>query len=134
LSDSHKFNPERFRLIVTVEEPLPRELKKVEPERPRKTRKHLPQLNEVYARVPLRWLSSNKILNGKARLFLWLIHRSYEGREPVEVTNKAVAEIGIKPRRKAEYLHELENLGCIRINQEGREASVVTVLRDLWEG
>jgi hypothetical protein len=82
----------------------------------------------------LRWLTDENIAGGRTRLLLWLVRRTAEGQREFKVTNKDVEEIGLSPRRKNECLHELENLGYIKVARHGKQAALVSVLPGLWVG
>jgi hypothetical protein len=50
-------------------------------------------------------------------------------RQPVKLTNMALAEIGVSPDAKLRALPQLERVGLIKVKREGRQALIVTPLK-----
>lgn len=50
-------------------------------------------------------------------------------RQPVKLTNKALAEIGVSPDAKLRALPQLERVGLIKVKRAGHQAPVVTPLK-----
>ena len=49
--------------------------------------------------------------------------------QPVRLTNKALAEIGVSPDAKLRTLPQLERVGLIKVEKVGRQAPFVTPLK-----
>jgi hypothetical protein len=85
----------------------------------------LPRGKAPFTRVFHSWLP---LFPPHDRLFLVLVYRSREGRRKVRLTTEIAAEAGIAIRRKWRYARQLEEMGAIRLEREGRHVLTVTVL------
>jgi hypothetical protein len=117
LLNTNPIDPDRFRLTVI---PL-------EPSKPQR----MPRSWERFARTPLGWLTDrhrDAIFPPRARLWLYLLIKTREGRKPVRLTNQMAVEIGLDRFAKARALAQLREAGLVSVAQHGLEAPVVTVL------
>jgi hypothetical protein len=118
LSDIDPLDPEHFRLNVgTTFSTTARS--------PRMGRS-----SAKFARVRLPWLTDRQwddVFDAKARLFLYLLILSREGRKEVVLSNKGAAAVGISRYQKWAYLRQLEEHGLVRVVRSGRSTPVVMV-------
>jgi hypothetical protein len=87
---------------------------------------------ETFARIPhRRGLELYGRIHGAAWIILLeldrLIFKSF-GRNPVRLANHNLEAIGVSRNAKLKALRELQDAGVITVNQQGREAAMVTHL------
>ena len=105
-------DPERFRLKPVI------------------TSKEATRRRPPFTPLWLPWLADRKfdqLFAAKTRLWLLLLIKTREGRKPVVLTNRVVADIGIGKDMKARYLRQLVKAGFISVMQVGHQAPIVTL-------
>jgi hypothetical protein len=111
------FDAERFRLT--------------KPLKPRKKSPRMRHSTVPFVRTPLPWLADREfdtIYPPKTRLWLYLVHATREGLEPVRLTNRAAASVGLSREGKRRVLAHLEKVGRISIIRTGNRLPVVSLI------
>jgi DNA-binding MarR family transcriptional regulator len=91
----------------------------------------LPRADGQFARVPLSWLTNRQwdvLFTSAARLYLYLLAKSFGGNKPVRVTGEMVDALGLDRRNKSRLLRRLERAGLVAVEQTARRLPVVTIL------
>ncbi len=83
------------------------------------TEERLKLLTKVGPRFPAAW---------SIYCYLLMVNRG-KLRQPVKLTNKALAELGVSHDAKTRALPQLERVGLIKVKRVGREAPVVMPLK-----
>jgi hypothetical protein len=95
----------------------------------RLARARLPRSDRPFARVWLSELANHQLFPiALTRLFLVLRYRSHEGREKVRLTAAIAAEASIPNREKSRYARDLERRGLVRVEREGQQELLLTLL------
>jgi hypothetical protein len=90
------------------------------------------RVTETFARLPhKRGMELYEHIGGAAWVILLeldrLIFKSF-GRNPVRLANHNLEAVGISRNAKSKALRQLQDAGVIKVDQQGREAAVVTHL------
>jgi hypothetical protein len=65
------------------------------------------------------------------RVALFLQHSHWRnGGQPIKLSNKVLTGVGVARRSKWNALRELEQLGLIRVDRQGRRSPVITLVAD----
>jgi hypothetical protein len=88
---------------------------------------------QKFIMVPWSWFERLKPSRRGStyRLAMLLQHLHWRnGRQPIKLSNVALAEVGIDRRSKWNAIRELEQLGLIRVERQRRKSPVITLVTD----
>ena len=106
--------------------PKPEPAPKRRSSRPRPER--LQRNSGLFGVAPLPWLVSPDCpLAARWRLYFLLQLKSYQGTEPIRLTNDRAAELGLDRFCKRRHLRELEILGLVAVKRVGKKVPEVTL-------
>jgi hypothetical protein len=86
--------------------------------------------SQRFVRVWEAWMADrwgNRLFSARARLFLFLVMESYEGKKPVRMTNAMAAKLGLPRQNKLRELRWLQAAGLVVVTSEGNKTPVVTL-------
>jgi hypothetical protein len=115
---------------MNMDDPLDDPIMEARPPKPKGRPKRLKrsESGQYYVRVPLAWLKDSRVFDAKARIFLMIWHRSFEGEYRLTVTNDLAQEINIPTATKKRAITRLEDERVIGTYRYGNRAPDVEVL------